>query len=80
MEEIRDNLVARITEAEREGWVGEAEGLGVSLAGAQDELAQMDRRTPGDTAINLGMPGRPPAQPIGEEGSASLRQWLVDQK
>ncbi|MER5398121.1 hypothetical protein [Streptomyces sp. NPDC002599] len=80
MEEIRDNLVARIAEAEREGRLGEVEGLRVSLAGAQDKLAQMDRRTPGDTAINLGMPGRPPAQPIGEEGSASLRQSLDDQQ
>ena len=25
--EIRDNLIARITEAEREGWLGEVEGL-----------------------------------------------------
>jgi hypothetical protein len=24
--EIRDNLIARIAEAEREGWLGEAEG------------------------------------------------------
>ncbi|MER5915719.1 hypothetical protein ABT124_36145 [Streptomyces sp. NPDC001982] len=31
MEEIRDNLVARIAEAEREGWLGEVEGLRVSL-------------------------------------------------
>jgi hypothetical protein len=34
--EIRDNLTARITEAEREGWLGEAEGLKVSLTGAED--------------------------------------------
>ncbi|MFF3160228.1 tyrosine-type recombinase/integrase, partial [Streptomyces sp. NPDC057910] len=31
--EIRDNLLARIAEAEREGWLGEVEGLHVSLAG-----------------------------------------------
>ena len=43
--EIRDNLIARITEAEREGWLGEVEGLKVSLAGAEDKLAQIDRRT-----------------------------------
>jgi integrase len=43
--EIRDNLTARIAEAEREGWLGEAEGLKISLAGAQDKLAQIDRRT-----------------------------------
>lgn len=40
--EIRENLVARISEAEREGWIGEAEGLRVSLAGAEDKLAQIE--------------------------------------
>ncbi|MET7565983.1 hypothetical protein ABZS95_38695 [Streptomyces sp. NPDC005479] len=33
LEEIRDNLLARIAEAERAGWLGEIEGLKVSLAG-----------------------------------------------
>lgn len=56
--QIRDNLVARIAEAEREGWLGEVEGLQVSLADAQGKLAQLDdesaRRS---TVVNLGMPG-----------------------
>jgi integrase len=52
--EIRDNLTARITEAEREGWLGEMEGLKISLAGAQDKLAQISRRT--NRAIDLGIP------------------------
>lgn len=43
--EMRDNLTARITEAEREGWHGEVEGLKISLAGAYDKLAQIDRRS-----------------------------------
>jgi hypothetical protein len=43
--EIRDNLQARITEAEREGWLGEVEGLQVSLAAAEDKLAQIDNRS-----------------------------------
>jgi hypothetical protein len=38
--EIRDNLTARIAEAEREGWLGEIEGLQVSLTGAKDKLAK----------------------------------------
>ncbi len=42
LEEIRDNLLARITEAEREGWTGEAEGLKVSLNAANNKLAQAD--------------------------------------
>lgn len=54
--EIRDNLSARIAEAEREGWLGEVEGLHVSLAGANDKLAQIDRRP---TTINLGIPTLP---------------------
>jgi hypothetical protein len=56
--EIRDNLTARIAEADREGWLGEAEGLKISLAGAQDKLAQIDRRTPTPTPtpVGLGMP------------------------
>ena len=55
--EIRDNLTARIAEAEREGWLGEAEGLKISLAGAEDKLAQIDRRTRPATT-DLGMPAR----------------------
>ena len=53
--EIRDNLIARIAEAEREGWLGEVEGLQISLAGANDKLAQIDRRSTA-AAVNLGLP------------------------
>ena len=53
--EIRDNLIDRIAEADREGWLGEAEGLNISLAGANDKLAQIDRRSPA-TTTDLGMP------------------------
>lgn len=42
--EICGNLAARIEEATREGWLGEVEGLQISLAGATDKLAQVDRR------------------------------------
>jgi hypothetical protein len=60
--EIRDNLQARIAEAEREGWLGEVEGLQVSLAGANDKLAQIDRRPVGP--VDLGIPSRrTPDQP-----------------
>jgi len=57
LQEIRDSLTARIAEAGREGWTGEAEGLKVSLAAAVAKLAQADgliaRRA---AAIDLGMP------------------------
>lgn len=60
MLEIRDNLTDRIAEAEREGWLGEIEGLRVSLAGAEDKLAQLDAQQARQTqAIHLGMPAFP---------------------
>ena len=60
--EIRDNLKDRIAEAEREGWLGEVEGLQVSLAGAEDKLAQIERRhntTTETAATDLGIPTLP---------------------
>ena len=50
--EIRDNFTARIAEAEREGWCGEVEGLRISLAGVEDKLTQIGRRTA--TTADLG--------------------------
>ena len=50
--DIRDNLLDRIAEAEREGWLGEIEGLQVSLTGARTKLAQIDRQPP--TPLTLG--------------------------
>lgn len=55
--EIRDNLAARIAEAEREGWLGEVEGLQVSLA-AEDKLAQIDKRSR-TAPVALGNPTLP---------------------
>ena len=54
--EIRDNLTDRIAEAEREGWLGEVDGLQISLAGAEDKLAQIERRTPSRGVVDLGLP------------------------
>jgi hypothetical protein len=56
--EIRDNLTARIAEAERQGWLGEIEGLKISLSGAEDKLAQINRRAAPGTA-DLGIPTIP---------------------
>jgi len=56
--EIRDNLTARITEAEREGWLGEIEGLTTSRTAADDNLTQLDRITQRRTVM-LGMPASP---------------------
>lgn len=55
--EIRDNLTDRITEAEREGWLGEIEGLQTSPTSAEDKLAQLDAQVAqARRAVDLGMP------------------------
>jgi integrase len=57
LEAIRDNLTARIAEAEQQGWAGETEGLKVSLAAANNKLAQIEitaARRAG--TVSLGMP------------------------
>ena len=66
--EIRDNLTARIAEAEREGWLGEIEGLKISLAGASDKLAQIDRRSGHDGPVDLGT-----AIPVGPQQEDATR-------
>ncbi|MEU6731535.1 hypothetical protein ABZ917_48190 [Nonomuraea wenchangensis] len=42
--EIVDNLRARIDDAQKRGWPGEAHGLGTSLEAAEAKLASLDRR------------------------------------
>ncbi|MGH3446926.1 MAG: tyrosine-type recombinase/integrase [Nocardioidaceae bacterium] len=59
--EIRDNLIARIAEANREGWLGEVEGLQVSLAAAEDKLTQLDARPRRSTTVDLPTPIPAPA-------------------
>lgn len=44
LEEIRDNLCARIAEAEQEGWLGDVEQLSVSLAAANEKIGQLNAR------------------------------------
>ncbi|MEV0347301.1 hypothetical protein AB0H88_16190 [Nonomuraea sp. NPDC050680] len=40
LEEIHANLIDRLAEAKQQGWLGEAEGLRVSLAATEGKLAQ----------------------------------------
>ena len=54
--EIRGNLLARVAEAEREGRLGEVEGLKISLAGAEQKLAQIDERARRTATVHLGVP------------------------
>ncbi|MFD7978707.1 hypothetical protein [Streptomyces sp. NPDC059071] len=53
--EIRDNLLDRIAEAEKEGWLGEIAGLQVSLSGAESKIQQIDGAHP-ESPVMLGMP------------------------
>ncbi|MGW6793660.1 hypothetical protein [Streptomyces chartreusis] len=55
--EIRDNLVDRITEAEHEGWLGEIEGLRISLTGAKSKISQIDVAAESGP-VPLGMPAQ----------------------
>ncbi|MGH3407059.1 MAG: tyrosine-type recombinase/integrase [Streptosporangiaceae bacterium] len=71
LESIRDNLTARIGEAEREGWTGEAEGLKISLDAAGQKLAQLDQRARRAATVHLGMPG--PADTAGRVLTAPSR-------
>jgi len=55
--QICGNLADRIAEAEKAQWLGEAEGLKISLASARSKRAQMDQITARRSAtINLGIP------------------------
>jgi integrase len=58
--DVRENLLARIDEARREGWLGEVEGLQISLAGARTKLAQVEQMTSTSPRqpVQLGIPAR----------------------
>ena len=54
--EIRDNLADRISEAEREGWLGEIAGLQATLGAAEQKLQTMKQIADRHTVTHLGMP------------------------
>ncbi|MEY9842937.1 tyrosine-type recombinase/integrase [Streptacidiphilus sp. EB103A] len=57
LEEIRDNLHDRIAEAEMNGWLGDVEGLQVSLAAAEEKIARLDaRQARKESPVFLGIP------------------------
>lgn len=57
--QIRDNLLDRIAEAHHEGWLGEVDGLNVSLAAARNKLAQLDALAARRRPVHIGMPATP---------------------
>lgn len=59
---IRDSLTARVAEARQQRWLGELEGLQVSLATVTEKLQALDARLSGPpTVTDLGMPSFTPA-------------------
>jgi hypothetical protein len=64
--EIIKNLADRIAEARINGWLGEVEGLQVSLNAARSKLSALDRtaRNASPGAADLGMPA---VRPAGQE-------------
>jgi len=72
---ICDSLTARVAEAREQGWLGELEGLQVSLAAVREKLQALDARTTRQPAVtDLGMPtftriaGRAPATLAARQG------------
>jgi hypothetical protein len=57
--EVRDNLIARIAEARHEGWLGEVDGLQVSLAGARQKIDQLEQIATRSTRVHLSTPTFP---------------------
>ncbi|MFC8944097.1 tyrosine-type recombinase/integrase [Streptomyces rochei] len=58
LQEIIRNLGDRIEEARANGWLGEVQGLQISLEAARSKLSSLDRlaRTRNRTPVTLGMP------------------------
>jgi hypothetical protein len=54
--QIHDNLLDRIAEAEQEGWLGDVDGLQISLAATRNKLAQLDAHTNHRASVPIGMP------------------------
>ncbi|MGH3203206.1 MAG: tyrosine-type recombinase/integrase [Streptosporangiaceae bacterium] len=67
---IRDSLAARVAEAGEQGWLGELEGLQVSLATVTEKLQALDARLSRRSAVtNLGMPGPARAEVIADRAT-----------
>ena len=56
LEEIHTNLVARIEEAQQQGWLGEVAAIETTMAAATQKLEAMRAMTIPKTSIHLGMP------------------------
>ena len=76
LEEIIRSLAARIDEAAANGWLGEVQGLRISLKAAQDKLASLDRaarlRTTGPIALPMPLLPEPSYTKNGDSDSKKL--------
>jgi hypothetical protein len=54
--DIAENLRARVDEAHTNGWLGEVQGLRISLDAAHAKLAALDSRQNPTRPVNLGLP------------------------
>jgi integrase len=54
--EVRDSLIARVAEARREGWLGEVDGLQITLAGARQKMDQIEQMTARAANVQLDAP------------------------
>jgi len=64
LEEIKSNLHDRLAEAHANGWLGEVEGLEVTVAAAELKLAAMRRASnPPTNVVELGLPTAGPRRP-----------------
>jgi hypothetical protein len=59
LEEIHANLVARLTEAKEQGWLGEVAAIETTMAAAAQKLEAM--RAAQSAAVHLGIPSFRPA-------------------
>jgi len=62
LEEIEDDLQVRRSRAAHEGWLGEVEGIDLTLTFLQQRREQTQRLTR-VAPVNLGMPGIRPGGP-----------------
>ena len=56
LREIEGDLLARRTRAESEGWLGEIEGIELTLAYLRDRTAQTERTVARRSTVSLGLP------------------------
>lgn len=56
LEEIHTNLVNRLEEAKRQGWLGEVAAIDTTMAAAAQKLKAMRALSVHGTAVHLGMP------------------------